>query len=163
MVYPVIEITQRDELEQLGTKYKFWFTNQQGEKHLCKVGRPATGENWSEKAACQLAKLLGIPCAEYDLATFKGERAVVSYSLTAKALGLVHGNEFLAKVYTAEYDKEKRFKLRQYKLSTVINFITKLEHSPAKVNLPYTWISPFEVSGITELFIAYLLFDALAS
>ncbi|WP_020560283.1 HipA domain-containing protein [Thiofilum flexile] len=158
MFYPVIEITQADELEQLGTKSKFWFVTPEGEKHLCKFGRPNTGENWSEKAACELAKLLGIPCATYDLASFKGKQAVVSYNLTAKALYLVHGNELLAKVYASEYDRENRFRLRQYKLSTVINFITMLENG--SVSLPDDWGSPFKVSGITELFIAYLLFDA---
>ncbi|MGR3220598.1 MAG: hypothetical protein ACUZ8H_12405, partial [Candidatus Anammoxibacter sp.] len=57
------------EIEQLGTKEKFWLYDEEKKtKVLFKIGRPNTGENWSEKASNELAKILGLPCADYQFA-----------------------------------------------------------------------------------------------
>jgi len=51
-----------DDLEQLGTKEKFWFWFKGGNvKWLFKYSRANTGEHWSEKVAEQLCKALEIP------------------------------------------------------------------------------------------------------
>ena len=83
MTFPIIDVTENYQIEQLGTKSKFWFYKNidailRSEKYLCKIGRPNTGENWSEKFTSELGQLLGIPCVNYDLArTPEGEDAVV--------------------------------------------------------------------------------------
>ena len=41
--------------EQLGTKEKFW-VKIDSQDWLLKFGRPGTGEDWAEKAACELAR-----------------------------------------------------------------------------------------------------------
>jgi hypothetical protein len=51
----------QDNLEPLGTKPKFWFRTEAGVWCLFKEARPNTGEDWAEKIACELARLLGLP------------------------------------------------------------------------------------------------------
>jgi hypothetical protein len=51
----------QDDLEPLGTKPKFWFRTEAGDRCLFKEARPNTGEDWAEKIACELARLLGLP------------------------------------------------------------------------------------------------------
>ena len=60
MPYQIQTIDSSDSLEQLGTKEKFWCYDDHNNEHLFKIGRPNTGENWSEKVAGELAKVLGI-------------------------------------------------------------------------------------------------------
>lgn len=63
MTYPVEEVPSGvlAQLEQLGTKGKFWYRDSSGKRVLFKEGRPGTGENWAEKIACEIAELLGLP------------------------------------------------------------------------------------------------------
>ncbi len=45
MPYPIIEIHDRDEIEPLGTKEKFWFYEKgTGSRYLFKIGRVKTGK-----------------------------------------------------------------------------------------------------------------------
>ena len=59
--YPIIQIPDdAPELpEQQGTKIKYWLHLNE-RKHLFKIGRENTGENWAEKVACELCTLLGL-------------------------------------------------------------------------------------------------------
>jgi len=54
--------------EQLGTKRKFWFRDQQNRHMLFKAEERGTGEDWAEKIACELCKELALPHVHYDLA-----------------------------------------------------------------------------------------------
>lgn len=73
--YSVLEVPSdaSTQLEQMGTKAKFWFHADGGERTLFKEGRLGTGENWAEKICCELARHLGLPHAEYELARWKGK------------------------------------------------------------------------------------------
>ena len=84
------------DIEQLGTRSKFWFFKD-GKPHLFKVGRPGTGENWSEKIACELCELLKIPHASYELAVWRDIKGVLSPSFVPEGGRLVLGNELLSK------------------------------------------------------------------
>lgn len=157
-MYPVFKIHQRDQLEQLGTKPKFWFYDAtiDSNKVLCKVGRNRTGENWAEKVAFELAKKLGLPAATYELATWSNEQAVISKFFLPEEGRLVHGNELLS--LNDGYDEERAFKLKQYRLETVFNFW----HNVVKViQLPLLFSK--NESGldhsVLDLFAAYLMFD----
>ena len=161
-MYPVFEISEYDQLEQLGTKRKFWFYDDNGhqvQKKLCKEGREGTGENWAEKIACELAVLLGIPTANYDLAMWRGKQTVTSASFVPENGRLVHGNELLATL-TEGYDEKRAFELKQYRLSTVIGF-WQLTASRGKVQLPlgFNPIVEGAVHHVIDVFVAYLLFD----
>ena len=138
--------------EQLGTKEKFW-VKIRGEDWLLKFGRPGTGENWAEKAACELARALEIPCALYDLATFDGQQCVVSRSIVPKDGWLVLGNELLAR-FSEGYDAALRYSQRRHTVSLVMSFIGKLGAEP-----PSGWCHP-EIDG-RGVFLGYLLLDAL--
>jgi hypothetical protein len=60
--YQVITITQeiyeRRKNESMGSKYKFWF-EQENIAYLYEQARPNIGEDWAEKVAAELCNLLG--------------------------------------------------------------------------------------------------------
>lgn len=86
-------ITQDD--ETLGTKQKFWFTDEAGRRRLFKRS-PQAGEDWSEWAAAKLSDLLGTPAAEVHLAEHRGQLGVISTSFLEPGDQMFHGNELLA-------------------------------------------------------------------
>lgn len=97
-MFPVLLLADDapDLLEQLGTKEKYWF-RVDGRRYLFKIGRPNTGENWSEKIAAELAGLLGLPHAHYDLAIWRGRQGVLSPLFVPKGGRLILGNELLGR------------------------------------------------------------------
>src|SRR5260370_26592245 len=85
-------------IEQLGSKEKFWFRITGDEQPwLFKFTREGTGEDWSEKIASEVAKLLGVPAADVELAQFMGKRGCASRSFvrTKQGFELIHGSEVL--------------------------------------------------------------------
>ena len=122
MTYPIISIppTERRDIEQLGSKAKFWVMLG-GQLWLFKEARENTGEDWAEKVAAQLAKLVGFDAADVELAEFSGTRGCVCKSFIdlKQGEGLVHGNEILAGHVTG-YDREKRFKQSDHTLGNIV-------------------------------------------
>ncbi|MEM7806646.1 MAG: hypothetical protein AAF561_00875 [Planctomycetota bacterium] len=97
--YPIISVDRGTavDLEQLGTKSKFWFRDEQGRRTLFKANRLGSGEDWAEKIACELASLLGLPHVHYEMAHERQDDVpgVVCRSCVRKGQSLVHGNELL--------------------------------------------------------------------
>ncbi|CHR93973.1 Uncharacterised protein [Salmonella enterica subsp. enterica serovar Typhi] len=94
MPYQLVELSPvANDLEQLGTKEKFWFyfSDDTVNLQLFKYSRLGTGEHWSEKCAAELCHLLNIPHASYDLARYNGRFGVV----TQKALLQIVGGDKL--------------------------------------------------------------------
>ena len=58
MSYPIVELPADapEQLEQLGTKTKFWYHGRDGRRVLFKEGRPGAGENWAGKVCCELCR-----------------------------------------------------------------------------------------------------------
>ncbi|MDX9708755.1 MAG: HipA domain-containing protein [Trichloromonas sp.] len=109
-------------IEQLGSKPKFWFRLQGDEQPwLFKYTRENTGEDWSEKIASELAKLLKIPAATVELATFMGKRGCASRSFveTKKGFELIHGSEVLAGRVLG-YEKEKQWGQSDHCIKNII-------------------------------------------
>ncbi|MGD9419465.1 MAG: hypothetical protein Q7R22_011020 [Verrucomicrobiota bacterium JB025] len=106
--FPILEIepAMRRDVEQLGSKPKFWFEHE-GEKWLFKEARENTGEDWAEKVASELASELGLPTHRVELASYEGRRGCAVRSFLKKGQVLVHGNEVLAGFLTG-YDKDKQ-------------------------------------------------------
>jgi len=150
-MYPVITVPDdaADLPEQLGTKPKFWFGNNSS---LFKEIRPGTGEDWSEKVACELAGLLGIPHAQYELARWKNRRGVVSYNFLPSGSRLIHGNELLAKT-VPKYPTTKFFRVRQHSLRGVTSIVQF-------ANPPIGFTLPVGIKTAQDVFLGYLLFDA---
>lgn len=125
--YPIIDIPQdaREDTEQLGSKPKFWVTRDDG-RWLFKDGRSNTGEDWAEKVAAELARLLRIDSAEVELATYRGQRGCISKNFIRRGSGdaLVHGNELMG-ASISDYDKNKVNKQSDHNIENIIAAIFK--------------------------------------
>ena len=123
-MFPVVTVPDQaaNVLEQLGTKPKFWFSNDKSVDCLFKEVQGNTGEDWSEKVASELCELLGLQHAVYDLATWRRRRGVVSPTFVPRGGRLVLGNELLAKV-DPNYPTGKFFRVSQHTLRRVLAII----------------------------------------
>lgn len=159
MSYPIIQLPDDapTQLEQLGTKTKFWFRDQNGRSMLFKEGRPGTGENWAEKVCCEICQLLDIPHAAYELAVWKGRAGVVSPIFIPEGGRLVCGNELLAKIIN-DYEEGKRYKVRQHTVRSVMAVA-----SAKAIGFPLGWAAPSAIKDAAGLFAGYLMLDALVS
>lgn len=147
--------------EPMGTKQKFWFHTPDGGQSLFKCGRPGTGENWAEKIVAELAGLLGLPHAQYELGTWRGRQGVVSPSflqitgVDADRLQLVHGNEILM-VLTPDYPEGKYYKVSQHTLERVFGFFVEF----AQHDTPCGWKPLPGIARAADVFVGYLILDA---
>lgn len=135
--FPILELhsDSPEDIEQLGSKPKFWFRRQGDEQPwLFKYTRANTGEDWSEKIASELAKLLAIPAATVELATFMGERGCVSRSFveTKKGFELIHGSEVLAGRVLG-YEKEKHRGQSDHCLGNIIAAVEQVFPDKARL------------------------------
>ena len=142
--------------EQLGTKRKFWYRDENSVRCLFKEGRPLSGDDWSEKVASELCDRLGLPHVRYELATWREQRGVVCQTFVPDGGTLVHGNELLAKI-VAEYPTTKFFKVSQHMLDNVL-VILGIEEP--QVQVPLGWNAIDGVEKAVDVFIGYLLLDA---
>jgi HipA-like C-terminal domain len=159
-MFPVFDVSAAvaDRPEALGSKEKLWLTpaptlGLANDLHLFKIGRAGTGENWSEKVACEIAKALGLPCAEYHLATCKGIKGVLSPRFLPRGSPLILGN-MLFSTADDDYDGSLRYKQVRYKLLSALGIIRSFNIERVHLN-GETSITP------TDAFIGYLVFDAL--
>jgi len=133
-LFPIISITgnQFADVEQLGSKEKFWFWHE-GQKWLFKEARliqspqctECAGEDWAEKVAAEIARLLNIPAATVERAEFEGRRGSASLNFTSPAQQLMHGNEVMAG-YLDGYDPEVRYKQTSHTVENIITAIRKM-------------------------------------
>jgi hypothetical protein len=159
MSYPIIELADDvpTQLEQLGTKTKFWYRDQNGQSMLFKEGRPGTGENWAEKVCSEICRLLELPHADYDLAKWKERKGVITPTFVPKGGRLVLGNELLARIVD-DYDQTRRFSARQHTVRTVM-----AAASISAVGFPIGWQPPISIGDAAGVFVGYLMLDALIS
>ncbi len=149
-MFPIVEITSKYEVEQLGTKEKFWIYDQEKKlKKLFKVGRENTGENWAEKITSEIAELIGLPHAEYAFAQYNGKLGTLSDSFVPNDARLIHGNELLAKIDNS-YPTGQFYKVRAYKLETVLSLVELIEKK-------------YDIRGSLHQFIGYIVFDCFVA
>jgi hypothetical protein len=159
-MYPVIIVPDEagDILEQLGTKPKFWFTDENSNRFLFKLnrneGEDATGEDWSEKVVSELCELLGLPHARYELARWKNQNGVASLSFAPPGGRWVAGNEVLIYV-DKSYPRERFYRVRQHTLRLVLTIIKKDFIRP-----PLEWNTVGSLESALDVFIGYLMLDA---
>ena len=68
--YRVVSVPAKTDVpESRGTRTKFWITIP-GDEHpwLLKIPRTDTGEHWAEKVAAEVGRLVGVDCAQVELA-----------------------------------------------------------------------------------------------
>ena len=119
--YPVLTVAPAWDLkdEQMGSKDKFWYTDDDGRYWLFKIPRPETGEHWAEKIAAEIAAALHVTHARVELAQFDGQRGSAAESFAGGDLGnLYHGNQLLAGVFS-DYDPDKVFKNSSHTLENI--------------------------------------------
>lgn len=155
-MYPVVHVpdSAAELTEQLGTKPKFWFRSEGITPTLFKEARPGTGEDWAEKAAAELAALLGLPHADYDLAQWRDRRGVVTPSFVPVGGRLVHGNELMAEVIE-DYPKQEFFRVRRHTLGVVMALVSLEIVAP-----PEGFAATASIRSGADVFAGYLLLDA---
>ena len=155
-LFPIIEIPAdaAQAEEAMGTKFKFWYRHPKLGDCLFKLARPNTGEDWSEKIAAELAKLLGLPHATYELATWQEKSGIISPNFLPRNTALIHGNDILAGSLF-KYSKDQGYKLSQHTITIVLQAL----RSPG-LQLPLNWTPPPGITEAVSTFIGYLLLDA---
>ncbi len=158
MPFPVFVVPDDagDLIEQLGTKQKFWYFDADRGPCLFKLGRPGTGEDWAEKVASEVAELLTLPHATYDLATWRGRHGVSSPTFRPNKGRLVFGNELLVRAPVAEIEREAGY-LRQHH---TIPRVFRLLSNPL-IETPLGWTGNTGNLSAPEVFVGYLMLDAL--
>lgn len=165
-LYEVYQIQfDAENLEQLGTKEKFWFRGMPSDElklYLFKFARPDTGEHWAEKIAEQLALVMGIPHVSYDLAQCAGRYGVVTPNVAAKNCRMVMGNEVLhqrtQEYPTPEARPEQYVRVKEHTITRVLGCLDLSGvHPPEEII--------FEEYKLTaaDIFCGYLLLDTLIS
>jgi len=153
-----VDIKDKSQIEQMGTKTKFWFLNAStNERWLFKYNRPKTGEDWSEKIASEIAELLEIPHAIVELAECEGKKGVLSKDFTeeTKRGNLVHGNELLTAI-DPDYPSEQYRKVSQHSIDNITQILKS-----GFAGLPRGYSAPSNVTNAVDLFLGYLTLDAL--
>lgn len=157
--YPIMEVQLREKqsVEQMGTKEKFWFREaNEGRLWLFKYNRPNTGEDWSERIAAEIGELLGITHARVELATCEERPGVISLDFTADASrgDLIHGNELLYEL-TPGYPRRQLRRVSQHSVANILTVLQQVVHLPADA------VFPDGIREAEDLFLGYLLLDAL--
>jgi hypothetical protein len=158
-MFPIVPVDPAlaESLEPLGTKRKFWFSDDQGQRRLFKAEERGTGEDWAEKIACELAGLLGLPHVHYELAPEVGTSVpgVVCNNCCPPPRMLVLGNELLLERDPC-YPAGKRFKVREHTVAAVAEVIERLDLPPQE----FTGNLPEGITTALEVFAGYVMFDA---
>jgi hypothetical protein len=154
----VVDPDVYDRQESLGTKEKFWFSHEQLGRCLYKKSRSnIAGEDWSEKIAAELCRLLKLPHAEYELATCNGEYGIISRSFLPENGNLILGNEILVEIYP-DYPEDTR-DLSQHTVDIIFSTFNWLEIKYSKIFLPLDCEPLENISKVQHTFIGYLLLD----
>ena len=130
--YSIMNVVRsRDkETSYIGARDKFWHTDKDGVRWLIKLPRKNTGEHWSEKAAHEIAKALGIDSAQIEFARVGKVMGTASKNFILDPnLNHLLGNEFLWGHITG-YDRFKKSKQTMHSIGNIISVLKKfsIEH-----------------------------------
>lgn len=161
--FPIIDASawSLDEPEQLGRKAKVWLRDPEGRRWLFKQirtggGGGTRGEDWSEKIATELARVLLLPTADVELghrdSAVGSPRGVVSRYMLPPEHALTHGNELLG-AEVASYPRSHAGEVPGYTVALCVDVLGKFAATPG-APVP-------DAAGATFLFAGYLVLDAL--
>jgi hypothetical protein len=156
--FPVLEVNPAtvEALEAMGTKPKYWVRHVEAGESLFKEVRPGTGEDWAEKFAAEVAGLLTLPHAHYELASAGNTRGSLSPKFVPENATLIHGNELLQR-FDPDYVEFDQSGLRAgYTVKRVFEAL-----SAASVTLDPASSIPGVLLSSPDLMTGYLLLDAL--
>jgi hypothetical protein len=158
--FPVLDVAdwQLVSFEPAGSDQKVWLTSDSSSRALFKPNRghqhSEQGEDWAEKLVAEIAKLIGIPAAEIDLAKRSGIRGCVSYNVSPVTFELQPGATLIGELVGADFDPRDRHAHGH----TLANIATAL----AAYGVPPGFAGPSEISGF-GVFAGYLVLDALVA
>ena len=157
--HPIIDVTDwiRVRVETMGSKPKVWLRSPDNRLWLFKYPRPDSGEHWSEKLAAEIAREMALPYATVELAVCEGNPGALCLDFTdgGRRGSLFHGNELLVEL-DPDYSTQQNFKLAKHTLKRIFNILDQKE-----VKLPRTWDVLPGIKTDCDLFVGYLLLDAL--
>ena len=108
-----------------------------------------TGEYWAEKLACEIAKLIDIPCADVDIGIYNGRYGSMSYIFVKEdsSESLIEGINFIL----SEYPTYDRYKFKDIKTGTIysVQMIIK--------SLQFLFDAPLVIQSVLKI----LVFDCL--
>lgn len=116
--------------EGSGRSEKIWLQNMEnGKNGLFKFKKDIqTTDHISECIACQIAGLLDIPCAKFEVGSYKGREGSMSYNIIENSeQGLIEGVSFITNIYP-EYDPDNLIDCRtkrRYSIEMIIEAIEK--------------------------------------
>lgn len=154
----LVDSTKAESLEQLGTKRKFWYKNNDT-RTLFKAEERGTGEDWAEKIACELCGLLRLPHVEYDLAKEvpSGTPGVICATCVERGTALVLGNQLLFE-QDPDYPAtdSRKFKVVQHTVDAVKGVLSGMQRPPEK------WCQslPAGIETALDVFCGYVMLDA---
>lgn len=134
MGYKILQVepTSVVDDEQLGSKDKFWFEHEKQRwlfKEARTISTPAgaifTGEDWAEKAAAEIAKLINIRAATVELAEYQSKPGSASLNFTAPSEHLEHGNEILTGRVLG-YDQYKKHRQSDHTLENIVSAVQSM-------------------------------------
>jgi hypothetical protein len=160
-MFPTVSVdpSKAESLEQLGTKRKYWFTDDQNHRVLFKAEERGTGEDWAEKLGCELAGLLGLPHVHYELAQEQGSNTpgVVCVNCAPPPWSLIMGNELLLARDPAYPARDgQKYKVSEHTVEAVAEVVSKLELPPE----PWRAVLPAGITSALDVFIGYVMLDA---
>jgi len=156
-----VDRNRAEAMEQLGTKRKFWFRDDD-RRMLFKAEERGTGEDWAEKVACQLCERLGLPHVHYELAEeYDGQQyilpGVVCETCAPRPTSLVLGNQLLlARDPAYPAHESRKYKVREHTIHAVAEAVRGLGPPSAP------WMSgiPPGVTTALDVFVGYVMLDA---
>jgi hypothetical protein len=128
---------------------------------LFKATRAGHGEHWAEVVAAGLAELLGLPCAHYELASWRDKSGIpnagtVTRNFVAEGFALTHGNVLLAERDPAYPPEGKRYvRTKQHTIEAVRGVI-----GASDVGMPPGGEQVPGIGSAVDVFGGYLLLDA---
>lgn len=96
------------ELEMSGVSNKFWILSSEGEKiALFKEQALYSDESYAELFAEEIAIVLNIPTAHYDLAKFNGNKGVISYNFIKQYNEYYSGFDIVSDFYEQKLENDE--------------------------------------------------------
>lgn len=159
--FPIIDASGWDVVveETSGATPKIWLAQPDTTPEVFWLFKAATvsghvhGEDWAEKAASHLGRLLGIPCAEVDLATWQSYAGCISRNLRPDNCEMQPGRAQMEKRAAPRYVHHSKGKDHPGHSLENIRMVLSDVAPPPDCQIPFDG-SAFDV------FAGYVLFDA---
>lgn len=142
------------DLEQVGRRDKDWLLNPKLEKWLIKYPLLHDSEIWAEKVASELAALLALPHARYEIANRDGRAGIITQTFVREGEQLFLGNQLLG--LPGEVSIRTR-RMNARSVHSLENIARRVENClPPSARLENESVLR---TGL-DFFVGYLIFDA---